>query len=121
MAFNKDVIRYYDECDVDYRLIWRNKENLALHYGYWDSKTRNHSESLLNMNRVLARIAKIRESDIVLDAGCGISGSSIWLAKIFGCKVVGITLSKKQVAMARNFAKQHDVANLVKFYQRDFI
>lgn len=120
MVSKKSIIEYYDETDRDYRLLWRSSKNLAMHYGYWDSKTRSHGESLLNMNRVIAGLAKIRKTDRVLDAGCGVGGSSIWLAKTFGCRVVGITLSKRQVLMAREFARKHDVSHLVEFHQKDF-
>ncbi len=120
MVSKKKIIEYYNQTYGDYKLIWINNENLALHYGYWDSKTKTHNEALLNMNRVLAKLAGIKKTDKVLDAGCGLGGSSMWLAKTFGCKVVGITLSKKQVGMARKFAKEHKVSHLVEFYQMDF-
>jgi cyclopropane fatty-acyl-phospholipid synthase-like methyltransferase len=67
------------------------KKNLALHYGYWDKKTLSHTQSLLNKNQKLYDAAGIKPVDKVLDAGCGIGGSSIWMAKNHGNKMKAIT------------------------------
>ncbi len=41
----------------------------------------------------MAEKAGVSSGDRVLDAGCGVGGSVIWLAKNYGCKATGITLS----------------------------
>ncbi len=115
-----DIARYYDECFIDYRFAWLNTRNLAIHYGYWDESTRTHSESLLNMNKVMARRAGVGADDHVFDAGCGVGGSSIWLAENFGCRVTGVTLSANQVAHANTYAKERGVAHLVNFQRTDY-
>jgi tocopherol O-methyltransferase len=74
-----------------------NSSALAMHYGFWDKETSNHAEALINMNRALATRAEVRPGDHVLDAGCGIGGSAIWLARDFGVRVVGITLVPSEV------------------------
>ena len=101
MQTKKDVAEYYNECTVDYQMMWFNEETLAIHYGYWDEKTKRHHDSLLHMNNQLLRIANIKDTDYVLDAGCGAGGSSIWLAKEVGSKVVGIDLCEKSKAQNR--------------------
>lgn len=51
----------------------------------------------------------------MLDAGCGVGGSSIFLASTLGCRVTGITLSEREVEQATDNAKQKGVAALVDF------
>ncbi|HYB01120.1 MAG TPA: hypothetical protein VED37_12960, partial [Ktedonobacteraceae bacterium] len=41
---------YYDETWFDYRMLWLNSQNRAIHFGYWDKHTRSHAQSLLAMN-----------------------------------------------------------------------
>ncbi|MGH8553619.1 MAG: SAM-dependent methyltransferase, partial [Methylococcales bacterium] len=82
--------------------------------------TRSHNDSLLNMNRVLAQQVRISEFDHVLDAGCGIGGSTIWLAENHRARVSGITLSEKQVQQARRFAQKRGVLDRVNFQCEDF-
>lgn len=82
---------YYDETWLDYRMLWLNPQNRAIHFGYWDEHIRSHSESLLNINRVLTNHLGIRSGQRILDAGCGVGGSTIWLAKTYQVEVVSIT------------------------------
>jgi len=115
-----DIVRYYNECYWDYRTSWLDSRNLAIHYGYWDDSTRSHNQALLNMNRLLADTAAISVGERVLDAGCGIGGSAIWLAENRGAQVTGITLSDLQVSQARHNATQRGVADRVDFQTADF-
>jgi tocopherol O-methyltransferase len=102
----ESIVAYYDETWLDYRLLWLNGRNLSVHFGYADATTRGHADALLNMNRILADRAAIRPGERVLDAGCGVGGSSLWLARERGAEVVGITPVASQVTRARRFADQ---------------
>ncbi len=116
-----DATQHYDECYRDYLFAWCNSDNLALHYGYWDEAAPyQQHQALINKNRVLYEKAGIRAGDKVLDAGCGIGGSSIWMAKQHGNPVTGITISAKQADYARQHARRHGVAERVNFEVADF-
>ncbi len=115
------VQAYYDHTWLDYRLFWFSSGNPAIHFGYWDATTRNHGEALLAMNRVLADTVGVRARDRVLDAGCGVGGSAIWLAAHCGAEVVGITPVASQVARARAYARRRGIDGLVTFEQQDYL
>lgn len=119
MSDIQKVKDYYEQCDSSYQ-HWGEVEPYNLHYGYWDANTKTHLESLDNMNRVLAEKADIKAGDKILDAGCGVGGSSIWLAKHYDVEVVGITLSELQAKKATEFAAKAGVSDRVKFYVQDF-
>jgi cyclopropane fatty-acyl-phospholipid synthase-like methyltransferase len=113
--YHKNIVDYYEESENAYKDSWDLNNSLAIHYGYWDDKVKSFPQSLLRMNEVMAEVAKVRSSDVVLDAGCGIGGSSIFLAKKIGCNVRGISLSEKQVNKARELTKQRGVESKVGF------
>lgn len=117
----KIIIEYFDECEIHYRRLWGLDKNMAIHYGYWDEKTLNLAEALRNENRLLAEIAKIKDGEEILDAGCGVGGSAIFLAKEYKCKVTGITLSQKQVNTCYRNADKYGVINDVKFTVANFM
>lgn len=116
----QDIVRYYDQCYWDYRTSWCDARTLALHYGCWDETTRSHGEALLNMNRKLADAAAIRPGETVLDAGCGLGGSGLWLAERLGAVVTGITLSAAQAAHAGKNAARRGLKERVSFQVADF-
>ncbi len=116
----EDAEKHYDDCYRDYLFAWCNRENLALHYGYWDENTSSHHQALLNKNHVLYEAADIKPSDHVLDAGCGIGGSSIWMAKQHNNQVTAITISKQQAHYAGQHAHRQGVSENVTFEVSDF-
>ncbi|MBN2816628.1 MAG: methyltransferase domain-containing protein [Campylobacterales bacterium] len=59
--------------------------------------------------------AGVNEDDYVLDAGCGVGGSSIYLAQNYSCQTMGITLSTKQVEVSKENALRHDVSDKCAF------
>lgn len=52
---------------------------------------------------LICRKLDIRESDRVLDLGCGFGSFARFAAEHYGCSVVGVNLSSVQVAYARQF------------------
>ncbi len=113
--YHEKIIQYYKDTENAYKDSWDLDNSLAIHFGYWDEKVRSFPQSLLRMNEVMMEVAGIRSADKVLDAGCGVGGSSIFIASVLGCKVTGITLSERQVAQATANAKQKGVEQLVDF------
>lgn len=116
----QDVANYYDQTEVHYRRFWKFEEALGLHYGIWSEGIKNLADAVLNTNNLLAKIGDIKSTDMVLDAGCGVGGSAIYLAKKIGCKVTGITLSQKQANTATEFAKKRGVSDLVSFQAMNY-
>lgn len=113
--YHKNIIEYYRLTEHAYKDSWDLNNSLAIHYGYWDEKVKSFRQSLLRMNEVMMEAAAVKKGDHVLDAGCGIGGSSIFLAKHVGCKVTGITLSERQVQQAEQIAKEKGMHDLVDF------
>ncbi|PIP65177.1 cyclopropane-fatty-acyl-phospholipid synthase [Candidatus Peregrinibacteria bacterium CG10_big_fil_rev_8_21_14_0_10_49_16] len=54
---------------------------------------------------LMCRKLQLKESDRVLDIGCGWGGFSKFAAKNYGCSVTGITISKEQQAYAKRFCE----------------
>lgn len=98
------IINYYDLTQGDYERVWDLGNSLAMHAGHWDETTKTLPQALARQNEVLAKMAGIKGSDMVLDAGCGVGGSLIYLAKKFGCFGTGITLSERQAETAHRNA-----------------
>ena len=111
----KDIIEYYNTNDWAYRLWGRD-----MHFGYWDESTKTLQQATQKFNEVLAQTAHINENDHILDAGCGVGGGSIYLAKNYGCHVTGITITPRQVELAYKNAKKDGVAHLTEFYEMDY-
>ncbi len=118
--YHRKIIDYYKDTENAYKDSWDLNNSLAIHYGYWDEHVRSFPESLIRMNEVMMIAAGIKAGERVLDAGCGVGGSSIFLASLLGCRVTGITLSERQVEQARENAKRKNIEELVDFKAMDY-
>src|SRR5206468_7584773 len=78
-------------------------------------------DALQNTNKVMAEQVNITPNDRILDAGCGIGGSALWMAKNKRAEVVGISISGKQIEKAKTVAKQAKVDHLVSFSVIDYL
>jgi tocopherol O-methyltransferase len=116
----RPIREYYEQTWHDYRFLWLNPSNYAIHFGYWDQLTRGHADALNRLNAVLASYIGIHPGAHILDAGCGVGGSSIWLARRFGATVTGITPVGSQVRRARRIAAEQGVADRVRFAEEDY-
>lgn len=118
--YHKKIVDYYEASENAYKDAWDLNNSLAIHYGYWDKRVKTFSESLTRMNEVMAETAMIKPGEIVLDAGCGVGGSSIFLSLAVGCKVIGITLSERQVEQAKQNAIKKKADGSVVFTVMDY-
>jgi tocopherol O-methyltransferase len=116
-----EIVEYYETCSLDYRINWRLDACKCLHYGYWDPSTRSFDEALVNTHRVMAQRAGIQGGERVLDAGCGVGGAALYLARQHACKVVGITLVPSQLREAEANAQEAGLAAQVGFDLRSYL
>lgn len=114
------VIDYYNGTLCDYRFFWNTQANKAMHYGYFDEKTRDHDSAVLKMNEVVSRMGRIKQGERVLDAGCGYGSSAQYLAKNVGCQVIGLTIVHDQAMLATQYVKDVGVSDDVKFEVGDY-
>ncbi|MCX6352666.1 MAG: methyltransferase domain-containing protein [Bacteroidetes bacterium] len=122
MDSQKKIKEYYNHTQFDYELVWNwgLKTTPALHFGYYDEKATKHAQAVFRANEVLADWAHVKAGDKVLDAGCGLGNTSIWLAQNRNAIVTGITLVDKQVNRATEFAKKQGVKD-VEFLVADYL
>ncbi len=73
------------------------------------------------MNAALAARVGIPRGARILDAGCGVGGSAIWLARTFDVQVIGITPVSSQVERARGFGVERGVSDRVRFAKEDYL
>lgn len=118
--YKESIISYYDNTRLDYRILWYRNNHNSVHFGFYDDEVTTHKEALLNLNKVLAKHGEVQDGDVILDAGCGRGGSSIWLAENFNVKVEGITLVPHQVQKAKKLAAKKQLESQVRFSEQDY-
>lgn len=116
-ALNKSIAEYYNTHQAIYNIFW---SRTGMHYGFWYSNTKNLAEAISNTDEFVARVLEINSTDIVLDAGCGVGGTSIYLAETKSAMVEGITLSDVQLKIAQAEATKSTAKHVPRFSIQDF-
>lgn len=102
---------YYNSSQWLYRTFFYNLRSLGKHHGFWDRDTKNIHEAMLNENQVIIDLANIKSSQNVLDAGCGVGGTAIYIAKKTGANVCGISVIPKEIRLAKKYAQKKAYQN----------
>lgn len=116
----EDIIEYYIKSRNAYKDGWGLDKNMQLNLGFWYPDTKTLSEALKNLNAKIATEAEALPGHLLLDAGCGVGGTSIYMARNHGCKTYGINLVPHQVANARKNAENAGLAEQTNFQIMDY-
>ncbi len=73
----------------------------------------------LEATRMLVDMCQIDAGSYVLDVGCGVGATPVYLAKKIGCRVMGVDLVEKMVAQSRAWAQAEGLTDLLEFKVAD--
>jgi len=69
--------------------------------------------------RQLIQLCHIGKDTYVLEVGCGVGATACYLAKKYGCRVIGVDLRETMIARSNERAQKQGVANSVEFRVAD--
>ena len=123
------------------RINWqrRSQRNVAHHYdlgnelyalfldadmqyscGYFTDPANSLEQAQLDKKAHIAAKLYLKPGQRVLDIGCGWGGMALYLNRVAGVDVLGITLSEEQLKTARARAEAAGVADRVRFELTDY-
>lgn len=113
-----NVAHHYDISDDLYRLML--DEDMQYSCAYFIKPDMTLAEAQAAKKRHIAEKLLIEPGMRVLDIGCGWGGMALTLARDYGARVTGVTLSKNQLATARARAEQAGLSERIDFRLMDY-
>ena len=114
----KNVAHHYDVGNDLYRLFLDDDLQYSCAY-FTDPKNSLEQAQLDKKAHIAAKLA-LEPGQHVLDIGCGWGGTALYLNRVAGVRVTGVTLSEEQLKVARERAEAAGVADQVKFELIDY-
>jgi tocopherol O-methyltransferase len=96
------IVEHYDVVSPYYQALWGDH----LHHGFWITGDESKETAQVQLIQHLANLADIKYGSDILDIGCGMGASSLYLAEQFRASTVGITISPVQIEMATKAAAE---------------
>lgn len=112
-------IEFHYDLGNDFYKLWLD-ETLAYSSGMFLQPNETLMQAQLNKFQLIYERLDLRAEHRLLEIGSGWGGFAIYAAQQSGCQVHSITLSKEQLAEARQRAEQAGVADRVHFELRDY-
>lgn len=112
------VARHYDHDARLYALFL--DADLQYSCGYFEAEGATLEEAQLAKKRHVAAKLLVDAGHGVLDVGSGFGGMALHLAQVCGARVLGVTLSAEQHALACRRAEQMEVGSVVEFRLQDY-
>jgi cyclopropane-fatty-acyl-phospholipid synthase len=113
-----NVKAHYDIGEDLYRLFL--DRDMQYSCAYFPDGTQNVEEAQTLKKRHLAAKLCLKDGQRLLDIGCGWGGLGLYLAHVADIEVVGVTLSERQLAVARRRAEILGVSDRVRFELIDY-
>jgi len=128
MAVVEDVVvDYYERIWSRFVLWWEAEKTLGLHYALYEKGIKTFEQGVFNMSDYVGRLLCLNKKNEmnILDAGCGVGGTSIYLAKKYpNLRFTGITITPGQLVLANKFVTERKLNNadfmLQNYMETDF-
>jgi cyclopropane-fatty-acyl-phospholipid synthase len=114
----RNVAHHYDLDEQLYSLFLDADRQYSC--GYFETPDQSLDDAQLAKKRHLAAKLLMRRGQRALDIGSGWGGLALYLAEFCGAQVKGITLSKEQLAVARQRAAEKRLSGEVEFQLEDY-
>jgi cyclopropane-fatty-acyl-phospholipid synthase len=113
-----NVAHHYDLSDRLYDLFLDADRQYSC--AYFSNPTNNLEQAQDDKKAHIAAKLCLEPGQKVLDIGCGWGGLALYINRVAGVDVLGVTLSEEQLAVARKRAEDAGVSDRVKFELIDY-
>ncbi|MEK9946385.1 MAG: cyclopropane-fatty-acyl-phospholipid synthase family protein [Alphaproteobacteria bacterium] len=114
----QNVAHHYDLSDTLYDLFLDNDRQYSCAYYATGNESLEQAQDY--KKRHIAAKLLLKPEHKVLDIGSGWGGLGLYLAEISGADVTGVTLSVEQHKVSQDRAKEHGVADRVRYKLQDY-
>lgn len=114
----QQIQQFYDASSGLWEQVWGEH----MHHGYYGSsgnEKKDRRQAQIDLIEELLNWAGVQQAQNILDVGCGIGGSSLYLAQKFNATATGITLSPVQAARAGERAAVAGLSTKTQFQVAD--
>lgn len=112
-------ISYHYDVSNEFYQLWLDKE-MVYSCAYFKTGNESLEQAQQDKFHYLCRKLRLKPGEYLLDVGCGWGGLARFAAREYGVKVLGITLSREQLKLARARVKAEGLEDKVDLQLLDY-
>ncbi|MHB1570169.1 MAG: class I SAM-dependent methyltransferase [Solirubrobacteraceae bacterium] len=116
---DRQAVRYHYDAGNEFFALFLD-ESMTYSCAYWREGATTLAEAQRAKLDLVCRKLALRESERVLDVGCGWGSFAIHAAANYGVRVLGVTLSEQQVKLGRERVRAAGLADRVELRLADY-
>lgn len=103
-SIEKDPVgRYYDKNTSRFLTLGHGSSAKAIHRTVWAPGVADREEAIHYIHTIISKHLENSHAQRVLDIGCGVGGTILYLAKLHSASFLGITLSSVQASLGASY------------------
>lgn len=114
-----DAIAYHYDLSNDFYQLWLDRD-MVYSCAYFETGSEDLDQAQQAKLRLICRKLRLAPGERLLDVGCGWGGLARFAAREFGVQVLGITLSREQLALARERVAAEGLEDRVQLELMDY-
>lgn len=118
-ATDAEAISYHYDLSNDFYRLWLDHD-MVYSCAYFETGEEDIDQAQQAKLRLICRKLRLKPGDRLLDVGCGWGGLARFAAREFGAEVFGITLSREQLALARERVAAEGLQDRVQLELMDY-
>jgi tocopherol O-methyltransferase len=111
------VARHYQDLDRYYRELWGEH----VHHGLWETGSEAPETAVEALVHRVALEGEVGAGSRVCDVGCGYAGTARLLARHYGARVTGVTLSEAQGRFGKAAAESEGLGDRIGIHVGDWL
>ena len=115
-----DIAAYYDANTRNFLRFGHGRGSYSIHRAVWGPGVANREQAMQYINTLILKEIRRRFARRILDVGCGVGGSIVYLASKWRGRYTGITISSVQAEIGSEVLTNNHLAPACQIRRGDF-
>lgn len=117
---SNEIIRYYDSNTSRFLRFGHGSSSKAIHRAVWAEGVKNRQQAMNFINSLIVDAVRSSGAKNLLDIGCGVGGSMLYIGGQIPVRLSGVTISPQQAEIGRRLLNSSECSQRSSIIAGDF-
>ncbi len=117
---SRENIHHHYDLSNDFYELWLDREYMQYTCAYFAHANATLEEAQREKLHHVCRKLQLKPGDVVIEAGCGWGGLSLFMAKEYGARVTAYNISHEQIVYATERCRREGLTDRIRYVEDDY-